>query len=89
MMAAKAPAQNAPAQLVTTVTKIINVIPAGVQIALGALVALALALGISSRLASLRGRSPGPGERRVQVVHRQGQAPLQIFHRQRAMTIAV
>jgi serine phosphatase RsbU (regulator of sigma subunit) len=53
---AKAPAQNAPAQLVTTVTKIINVIPAGVQIALGALVALALALGISSRLASLRAR---------------------------------
>jgi serine phosphatase RsbU (regulator of sigma subunit) len=39
---------------VTTVTKIINVIPTGVQIALVALVALALALGISSRLASLR-----------------------------------
>jgi serine phosphatase RsbU (regulator of sigma subunit) len=50
------PAQNAPAQLVTTVTKIINVIPAAVQIAIGALVALALALGTSSRLASLRAR---------------------------------
>jgi serine phosphatase RsbU (regulator of sigma subunit) len=50
------PSQNAPGQLVTTVTKIINVIPAGVQIAIGALVALALALGTSSRLASLRAR---------------------------------
>jgi serine phosphatase RsbU (regulator of sigma subunit) len=51
-----AASQNAPAQLVTTVTKIINVIPAGVQIAIGALVALALALGTSSRLASVRAR---------------------------------
>jgi serine phosphatase RsbU (regulator of sigma subunit) len=48
--------QNAPAQLVTTVTKIINVIPTGVLIALAALAALALALGTSSRLASLRAR---------------------------------
>ena len=54
--AAKAPSQAAPAQLVTTVTKIINVIPAAVQIAIGALIALALALGISSRLASMRAR---------------------------------
>jgi serine phosphatase RsbU (regulator of sigma subunit) len=41
---------------VTTVTKIINVIPTGIQIAIGALVALALALATSSRLASLRAR---------------------------------
>jgi serine phosphatase RsbU (regulator of sigma subunit) len=54
--ASKAPSQAAPAQLVTTVTRIINVIPAAVQIAIGALVALALALGISSRLASMRAR---------------------------------
>ncbi|MCW3029859.1 MAG: hypothetical protein JWN81_3070, partial [Solirubrobacterales bacterium] len=54
--ASKVPAQTAPAQLVTTVTKIINVIPAAVQIAIAALVALALALGTSSRLASMRAR---------------------------------
>jgi serine phosphatase RsbU (regulator of sigma subunit) len=52
----KAPSRLAASQIVTTVTHIINVIPAAVQIALGALVALALALGISSRLASLRAR---------------------------------
>jgi serine phosphatase RsbU (regulator of sigma subunit) len=54
--ASKAPAQTAPAQLATTVTRIINVIPTAVQIALGALIALALALGTSSRLASIRAR---------------------------------
>jgi serine phosphatase RsbU (regulator of sigma subunit) len=53
---AKAPAQSAPSPIVTTVTRIINVIPTVVQIAIVALVALALALGISSRLASLRAR---------------------------------
>jgi serine phosphatase RsbU (regulator of sigma subunit) len=52
----KTPSQTAPAQLVTTVTKFINVIPAGLQIAIGVLVALALALGASSRLATLRAR---------------------------------
>jgi serine phosphatase RsbU (regulator of sigma subunit) len=52
----KAPSQTAPAQLVTTVTRIINVIPAAVQIAIGALIALALALALSSRLASRRAR---------------------------------
>ncbi|HWW91324.1 MAG TPA: PP2C family protein-serine/threonine phosphatase [Solirubrobacteraceae bacterium] len=51
-----APSRPATSQIVTTVTHIINVIPAAVQVALGALVALALALGISSRLASLRAR---------------------------------
>ncbi|HWX96236.1 MAG TPA: PP2C family protein-serine/threonine phosphatase [Solirubrobacteraceae bacterium] len=54
--ASRAPSQTAPAQLVTTVTRIINVIPAAVQIAIGALIALALALAISSRLASMRAR---------------------------------
>jgi serine phosphatase RsbU (regulator of sigma subunit) len=52
----KTPSHAAASQIVTTVTHIINVIPAAVQIAIGVLVALALALGISSRLASLRAR---------------------------------
>jgi len=52
----KAPSHPAASQIVTTVTRIINVIPAAVQIAIAGLVALALALGISSRLASLRAR---------------------------------
>jgi serine phosphatase RsbU (regulator of sigma subunit) len=52
----RAPSHAAASQIVTTVTRIINVIPAAVQIAIGALVALALALGMSSRLASLRVR---------------------------------
>jgi serine phosphatase RsbU (regulator of sigma subunit) len=54
--AARQKAQSPQSQLVTTVTKIINVIPALVQIAIGALIALALALGVSSRLASLKAR---------------------------------
>jgi serine phosphatase RsbU (regulator of sigma subunit) len=49
-------AQPAPSQLVTTVTRFINVIPSFVRIVIGALVALALALGVSSRLASARAR---------------------------------
>jgi serine phosphatase RsbU (regulator of sigma subunit) len=53
---ATAPSHPAASQIVTTVTRIINVIPAAVQIAIGVLVALALALAISSRLASLRAR---------------------------------
>jgi serine phosphatase RsbU (regulator of sigma subunit) len=53
---ASKPAHSAPSPIVTTVTRIINVIPTAVQIAIGALVAVALALGISSRLASLRAR---------------------------------
>jgi serine phosphatase RsbU (regulator of sigma subunit) len=52
----KAPSHPAASQIVTTVTRIINVIPAALQIAIGVLVALALALGTSSRLASLRAR---------------------------------
>jgi serine phosphatase RsbU (regulator of sigma subunit) len=52
----KAPSRPAASQIVTTVTRIINVIPAAVQIAIGVLVALALALATSSRLASLRAR---------------------------------
>jgi serine phosphatase RsbU (regulator of sigma subunit) len=41
---------------VTTVTRIIGVVPTAVRIALAALVALALALAISSRLAAMRAR---------------------------------
>jgi hypothetical protein len=52
--AAKKHAQPAPSQLVTTVTKIINVIPLSMRFVIAALVALALVLGISSRLASAR-----------------------------------
>jgi serine phosphatase RsbU (regulator of sigma subunit) len=42
--------------LVTTVTKIIGVVPPLIRVLIGALVALALALGASSRLAAVRAR---------------------------------
>jgi hypothetical protein len=51
-----APASRGQSQLVTTVTRIINVIPPLVRFALVALAALALALGVSSRLVALRAR---------------------------------
>jgi serine phosphatase RsbU (regulator of sigma subunit) len=52
----KVPVQRTPSPLVTTVTRIINVVPPLVRILIGALVALALALGASSRLIALRAR---------------------------------
>jgi serine phosphatase RsbU (regulator of sigma subunit) len=42
--------------LVTTVTKIINVVPAAIRFIIGGLIALALALAASSRLTALRAR---------------------------------
>jgi serine phosphatase RsbU (regulator of sigma subunit) len=48
--------QRTPSPLVTTVTRIINVVPPLVRFLIGALVALALALGASSRLIALRAR---------------------------------
>jgi len=51
---AVAPRSQSP--LVTTVTRIIDVVPPLVRLALGALLALALALGANSRLASRRAR---------------------------------
>jgi serine phosphatase RsbU (regulator of sigma subunit) len=50
------PAASAHAGLVTTVTKIINVVPAAIRFVIGALIALALALAASSRLTALRAR---------------------------------
>jgi serine phosphatase RsbU (regulator of sigma subunit) len=49
-------ARRSQSPLVTTVTKIINVVPLAVRIVIGALVALALALAASSRVAALRAR---------------------------------
>jgi hypothetical protein len=49
-------AKRAPSPLVTTVTHIINVVPPLLRVLIGALVALALALGVSSRLIALRAR---------------------------------
>jgi serine phosphatase RsbU (regulator of sigma subunit) len=51
----KATNTSSPA-LITTVTKFINVVPAAVRWIIGALIALALALAISSRVAALRAR---------------------------------
>jgi serine phosphatase RsbU (regulator of sigma subunit) len=45
-----------PSPIVTTITKIVNVVPVPVRILIGALLALALALGIRSRLTALRAR---------------------------------
>jgi serine phosphatase RsbU (regulator of sigma subunit) len=42
--------------LVTTVTKIINVVPPAIRLIIGGLIALALALAVSSRLTALRAR---------------------------------
>ncbi|HYM53873.1 MAG TPA: SpoIIE family protein phosphatase [Solirubrobacteraceae bacterium] len=53
---AKAPDRPSPSPLVTTVTRIIDVVPPLVRILIGALVALALALGASSRLIARRAR---------------------------------
>jgi serine phosphatase RsbU (regulator of sigma subunit) len=50
------PARAAQSQLATTVTKIINVIPALVWAVMGALAALALLLAASSRVVALRAR---------------------------------
>ncbi|HEV3283576.1 MAG TPA: PP2C family protein-serine/threonine phosphatase [Solirubrobacteraceae bacterium] len=51
-----ATAPSGGSQLVTTVTKLVNVIPPFVRILIAALVALALALGVSSRVATMRAR---------------------------------
>jgi serine phosphatase RsbU (regulator of sigma subunit) len=50
------PPSRGQSPLVTTVTKIINVIPTSIRIVIGALIALALVLGASSQLAALRAR---------------------------------
>jgi hypothetical protein len=50
---------QAQSQLVTTVTRFINVIPAFVRVVIAALILLALGLGISSRVASMRARRLG------------------------------
>jgi serine phosphatase RsbU (regulator of sigma subunit) len=49
-------ARGGSSPLATTVTKIINVIPQSLRIVIAALVALALTLGVSSRLATMRAR---------------------------------
>lgn len=49
-------AHGADSPLVTTVTKIIGVVPAAVRFLIAGLVALALALGAASRMAALRAR---------------------------------
>jgi hypothetical protein len=45
-----------PSPLVTTITKIVGVVPFTMRLVIGMLVGLALALGVRSRLAALRGR---------------------------------
>jgi serine phosphatase RsbU (regulator of sigma subunit) len=50
------PTHGGSSPLVTTVTKIINVVPLAVRIVIAALVALALALAVSSRFVALRAR---------------------------------
>jgi hypothetical protein len=45
-----------PSPLVTTITKIVDVVPLTMRLVIGMLVGLALALGVRSRLAALRGR---------------------------------
>jgi serine phosphatase RsbU (regulator of sigma subunit) len=50
------PARHAQSPLVTTVTRIIGVVPAAVWILIGLLVALALALGANSRLVAMGAR---------------------------------
>ncbi|HEY4427606.1 MAG TPA: PP2C family protein-serine/threonine phosphatase [Solirubrobacteraceae bacterium] len=54
--AARRPAHHSQSQLVTTVTRIINVIPTLLWGVIAALAALALALGAMSRIASMRAR---------------------------------
>jgi hypothetical protein len=51
-----APAPSASPALIQTVTKIINVVPAAMRWIIAALIALALALGVNSRLAARRAR---------------------------------
>jgi len=50
------PGQRRPSPLVTTITRIVGVVPTPVRILLGLLFALALALGARSRLAAVRAR---------------------------------
>jgi Stage II sporulation protein E (SpoIIE) len=52
---AKSPARG-PSPLVTTITRIVGVVPTPVRVLIGALVALALALAVRSRLGALRAR---------------------------------
>jgi serine phosphatase RsbU (regulator of sigma subunit) len=61
----KAPAQRAPSPLATTVTRLIGVVPPLFRILIGLLVALALALGVSSRLIALRARRLGHQRRQL------------------------
>lgn len=51
-----AAAHGRPSPIVTTVTRIVGVVPVPVRILIGALLALALALAVRSRLAALRAR---------------------------------
>jgi serine phosphatase RsbU (regulator of sigma subunit) len=48
--------EHGESQLATTVTKIVDVVPAAIQILIGALIALGLALAAGSRLIALRAR---------------------------------
>jgi hypothetical protein len=48
--------RSRPSPLVTTITKIVGVVPFTLRLVIGMLVGLALALGVRSRLAALRGR---------------------------------
>ena len=50
------PRVGRPSPIVTTITRIVGVVPTAVWILMGALLALALALGMRSRLAALRAR---------------------------------
>jgi serine phosphatase RsbU (regulator of sigma subunit) len=52
----RAPRHAGPSPIVTTITKIVGVVPTAVRILIGALLALALALGVRSRLVALRAR---------------------------------
>lgn len=51
-----APTRGRPSPIVTTITKIVGVVPTSVWILVGVLLALALALGARSRLVALRAR---------------------------------
>ncbi len=51
-----AKAYGRPSPIVNTITRIVDVVPAGIRVLIGALLALALALAVRSRFAALRSR---------------------------------